>query len=654
MRIPFTNLFIEKRSTLKEPSQWMLDYFGKGKSSTGKPVNTETALTHTAVYACVRILSETIASLPLPVYERVERGKKKAKGHYLYEVLHDKANSEMTAFTFKETMMGHLLLRGNAFAELEYDGGGRVRGLWPLNPDKTKVDRLNGELVYVVTLPDGTQKTLHNSRVLHIVGMGFDGLRGYDPIRLMREAVGLGLAAEEYGGRFFGNGAKPGGVLEHPGSLNDESLKNLRNSWEEMHQGLDKQHRIAILEEGLTYKQIGIAPEEAQFLETRKFQVNEIARFFRVPPHMLGDLERATFSNIEHQSIDFVVHSIRPYLVRWEQAINTSLFGKEGQKKYFAEFTVDGLLRGDIKSRYEAYNTGIQAGFLNRNEVREMENRNPVDGLDEYLVPLNMANAEQEEEQPEERKIEKRSIENRQYISYEVRTNIAKSYQRVLRETKARIFKREEADIMRQAKKNLRDVETFSYWLSDFYREHEEYFSKQMLPVLMGLAEGIQSGVANEVNADKGLSTEHQQFVKDYLERMAHRHNGMSIKKLRQRIEKALEEQRDILEDLQDEFDTWQEERVEFESEEETFRFSNAVAKTSYILAGVVVLRWMADSDPCDFCASLDGKTVGVQGSFVKEGEPLEVNGKVLRPSSNIGHGPLHRGCQCSIVAEKE
>lgn len=220
-------------------------------------------------------------------------------------------------------------------------------------------------------------------------------------MRLAREAIGMALATEEYGARFFGNGAKPGGVLEHPGKLSKEAQDRLRTSWNEMHQGLSKQHRIAILEEGMSYKQIGIPPEDAQFLETRKFQLNEIARIFRIPPHLVGDLERATFSNVEQQSIDFVVHTIRPWLVRWEQAIKLKLFTPTERRRFFAEFVADGLLRGDIKSRYEAYAIGRQNGWLSADDIRELENMNPLpdDTGKVYLVPLNMVPADKVYEQ---------------------------------------------------------------------------------------------------------------------------------------------------------------------------------------------------------------------------------------------------------------
>lgn len=363
---------------------------------TGVNVTETSALRVTAVYACVRVLAETVATLPLVVYRRQKpRGKLRDPSHPLYTVLHDQANTEMTAMQLRETMMAHVLLWGNAYASIERDGAGNVVGLWPLLPDRTYVvrDDKTGKLVYITTLPNGEQVLLPWDQVLHIPGLSYNGIVGYSPIQCAREAIGLALAAEEFGARFFGNGARPGGVLEHPATLSDEAYKRLRSSWESMHRGLNNAQRLAILEEGMQYKPLTIPPEDAQFLETRKFQVTEICRLFRVPPHLVGDLERATFSNIEHQSIEFVVHTIRPWLVRWEQAINMKLLTPLERRRFFVEHIVDGLLRGDIASRYNAYAIARQNGWMSANDIRELENMNPIPGGDVYLVPLNMQDA---------------------------------------------------------------------------------------------------------------------------------------------------------------------------------------------------------------------------------------------------------------------
>lgn len=295
IRIPFTKRSVDVSFSTTDTG-WISRFFSGGKTATGVTVNEQTSLRATAVLACVKILSETIASLPLPVYKRLKpRGKERAPDHPLYHVLHDLANDEMTSFTWRETMESHIALWGNCYSEIEYDDMWRIRALWPLRPDRTYPERdpTTGRIIFKTTLSNGQGIILPQERVLHIPGLGFDGLKGYSNIAMAREAIGMSLAAEEYGARFFGNGANPGGILEHPGKLKEPD--RLREQWYEMHQGLSNQHRIAVLEEGMHYKQIGIPPEDAQFLETRKFQVTEIARIFRVPPHMIADLERATF-----------------------------------------------------------------------------------------------------------------------------------------------------------------------------------------------------------------------------------------------------------------------------------------------------------------------------------------------------------------------
>ena len=371
-----------------------------GRTTSGKTVNERTALQTTAVYACVRILSETIASLPLHVYRYTEGGKTKDKEHALYTLLHDEPNPDMTSFVFRETLMGHLLIWGNAYSQILRDRSGQVIGLYPLLPDQMSVHRSEkGKLYYVYNRyeednPNFQEKgsiVLSQEEVLHIPGLGFDGLIGYSPIALAKNAVGMTLACEEYGASFFSNGANPGGVLEHPGILKDPG--KVRDSWNAVYQGTRNAHKVAVLEEGMSYKQIGIPPEEAQFLETRKFQINEIARLFRIPPHMVGDLEKSSFSNIEQQSLEFVKYTLDPWVVRFEQALKKSLLLPEEKKTHFIKFNVDGLLRGDYQSRMNGYAIGRQNGWLSTNDIRKLEELNPIppeEGGDLYLINGNM------------------------------------------------------------------------------------------------------------------------------------------------------------------------------------------------------------------------------------------------------------------------
>lgn len=396
MKIPFLSKLFKSRD---KPQNY---YIGTdfrylfGPSTSGKLVNEFTAMQTTAVYACVRILAETLAALPLQMYCYTATGKERVYNHPLYHLLHDEPNPEMTSFIFRETLMSHLLIWGNAYAQIIRDRLGRVQGLYPLRPDKISVCRdSQGKIFYLYTKtsdenpnirPYG-QVALQKEEVLHIPGLGFDGLVGYSPIAMARNAVGMTMACEEYGASFFANGASPSGVLEHPGVLKDPS--KVRDSWNAVYQGSGNAHKVAVLEEGMKYQQIGIPPEEAQFLETRKFQLDEIARLYRIPPHMIGDLEKSSFNNIEQQSMEFVKYTLDPWVIRWEQAMQKALFLPEEKKQYFLKFNVNGLMRGDYESRMTGYSIGRQNGWLSANDIREMEDMNPVpdeEGGNLYLV----------------------------------------------------------------------------------------------------------------------------------------------------------------------------------------------------------------------------------------------------------------------------
>ena len=371
-----------------------------GGSTSGKAVTERSAMQMTAVYSCVRILAEAIAGLPLHLYTyKDDGGKEKAIGHPLYLLLHDEPNPEMSSFVFRETLMTHLLLWGNAYAQIIRNGKGEVVALYPLMPNRMTVDRdSSGQLFYSYQMNNTdapTMKTgtviLKPSDVLHIPGLGFDGLVGYSPIAMAKNAIGLAIATEEYGAKFFANGATPGGLLEYPGTVKDPD--RVRESWNKGFSGSQNAGKVAILEEGMKYTPISIAPEQAQFLETRKFQINEIARIFRVPPHMVGDLEKSSFSNIEQQSLEFVKYTLDPWVVRWEQSLSRALFTPEEKKRYFFKFNVEGLLRGDYQSRMNGYATARQNGWMSANDIRELENLDRIpaeDGGDLYLINGNM------------------------------------------------------------------------------------------------------------------------------------------------------------------------------------------------------------------------------------------------------------------------
>ena len=372
--------------------------FMLGSSTSGKSVNERSAMQITAVYSCVRILSEAIASLPLHLYKYTDTGTAKATDHLLYFLLHDEPNKEMTSFVFRETLMTHLLLWGNAYAQIIRNGKGEVLALYPLMPDRMNVDRdESGNIVYeyMVSQEDapinsGSTVKLSPHEVLHIPGLGFDGTIGYSPIAMAKNAIGLAIATEEYGSKFFANGATPSGILEFPGTVKEP--ERVRESWNKGFGGENK-HKVAILEQGMKYTPISISPNEAQFLETRKFQIDEIARIFRVPPHMIGDLEKSSFSNIEQQSLEFVKYTLDPWVVRWEQSIKRTLLLPDEKGVYFAKFNVDGLLRGDYQSRMNGYATARQNGWMSANDIRSLEQQDLIpdeEGGNLYLINGNM------------------------------------------------------------------------------------------------------------------------------------------------------------------------------------------------------------------------------------------------------------------------
>lgn len=669
-------------------------YFSRGlwTTATGLAVSPETALQTTAVLACVRVLSETLASLPLVLYRRLKpRGKERALEHYLYPILHDQANPEMTSFEFREVSMSHLATWGNSYANIEREGD-RVKALWPLRPDKMQVWRTSVGLMYKYQLPQsagGGTRLLSEYEVMHIRGLSPDGIVGYSPIQLARQAVGLSLAMEEFGARFFGNGAIPGAVLEHPGTLSDQAHKHLKESWEEEHQGLTQAHRFAILEEGMKIEKIGIPPEDSQFIQSRKFQVDEIARLYRMPPHMIQDLEHATFSNIEHQGIEFVVHTMGPWLGRWEPRLALSLLSLDERRQYFPEFLVEGLLRGDIATRFTAYAIGRQNGWMSANDIRELENQNPIEeGGDVYLVPLNMIPADElslpgpaGEPSGQARKMAfpkaaspvmslkdyaqllraraSEGIDNRASEAAErkkaakARLAVAKSYRRVFKDVGERSVKRELREIKQAAEKFLdkrAQTAEFEQWLREFYRDFPEILDELWSPTFFAIGEAIQALAAREVEAPVGLTPGLEECLRYHIERAAARHANVSLNLALNALRAGDGTSDALMEAVGD----WVERRPASFAAWESIRTSNLMAKATWFYAGAEGLEWIRlDENP--FCPSLEGRIIEMSDNcrgthFVLEGEEVPGRSDSLKPSWNVSTPPLFEGCECQIA----
>lgn len=378
-------------------SSRILEYLGGPAAVSGVKVNYETVLGIPAAYACNRVIAEAVAQLPLFTYERIQpRGRERAISHPTYRLLAEEPNPWMTSFQLRETAQGHLGFRGNFFAEIERaPRSGEPKALWPLRPDKMGKPEVSlaGTLMYPYTLPDGQPIMLPQNRVLHIRGLSDDGMWGYSPITLHREAFGHAIAAQEYGARFFGQGARPGGVLQAKGKLTKDGASRMKESWEAAHSGLSMSQRVAVLEEGVEWKAVGMTNEDAQFLETRQFSVAEIARIFRVPPHMIGDVERSTSwgTGIEQQTIGFVQYTLMPWLVRWEQQLHRDLFLPEEREQFYPKFVMAGLLRGDVAARTSMYTALFDRATLSPNDIRDLEDMNPIEGGDDYYYQTNMA-----------------------------------------------------------------------------------------------------------------------------------------------------------------------------------------------------------------------------------------------------------------------
>lgn len=413
------------QTPLSYPAEWLLDLFNGGRTNSGIRISEMTALQVSTVLACVNIISNGISSLPLHVFERMftndRPGKKLAFNHTLYDFLHSEPNPEMSSPTWRKTMAAHDLLWGNAYSEIQRSkSDNSIIAIWPRNPARTRPVRLTkpaqieGDLHPIGTLVYETNETMGDSPVhftdsldesspqrrivlaedmLHIPGLSLDGRLGQGIVYLAREAMGLALATEKYGGKFFGNGARPAGILTLPGTMDDVALENARRSWTEAYGG-ENAHRTAVLEPGMKYEKVGSNPDEAQFLETRKYQRNDIAAIFNVPPHMIGDLEKSARSNIEQSAIEFVLFTLTPWLTLYEAEFERKLFPKQGRSanKFFPMFDTRRLLYPDSESRSKFYAAGKQWGFLNTNDIREMENLNPVtDGSGEtFWMPYNM------------------------------------------------------------------------------------------------------------------------------------------------------------------------------------------------------------------------------------------------------------------------
>lgn len=459
----------------------------------GVRVSPETALLLPVIAACVTRLSFVTAGLPIRVYKEADDDSKVTdKKHEVYRLLATKKgrpNSWQTGWGFRQMLTMHLALRGNAYAEIITNNGGGIESLEPIHPDRVEPERLeNGRLRYKLrAMGDLPERFLTQDEVLHLRWMSSDGIEGLSPITLAAKSIGLAQAAETHGASLFKNGGRPGMVISHPNKLTLEAKEQMRAEWDKLYRGADKAHNVAVVDGVTTFHEIGITPEDAQYLETRKFQAEDIARIYGMPPHMVGIMDHATFTNIEHQSTEFIKYTMDPWLKEWEASVDRDLIIEED---YVFEHNVDGLLRGDSEARFNQYQIGLNNMIYTRNEVRKMENLPPVKGGDDFQQPLNMTPESSQQESPTEDSTEDQSEE-------------PQAFTRMLADASKRIASAELRELEKRAKHATADPEKFGAWVNEYYTgKYRDYVSQTVTPIyeafeVTGLNQAIQHVVVD-------------------------------------------------------------------------------------------------------------------------------------------------------------
>ena len=656
---------LERRAASPYVQSWLRgDDLPNAWGPGGQPVYEDGALGIAALYACVSRISEALATVPGHVYQRLEpRGRKRATGHWAYPRLHGAPNREMTAVNWREAMVGHVCTWGNAFSEIVRDQGDRPMAFWPLRPDRMKLQRdTAGQLWYVYRTADNQPRMFPARDILHFRGLSSNGIIGYNLVDLLQQSLGEAISTETYAARFWANGSTPGGILKTDAQLSPEAAQRLKESWEAAHRGAENAWRVAVLEDGVEWQTISLPMDSAQFMESRKFKRSEIAGVWNVPAHKIGDLEHATFSNIEHQNIDWVISTIRPWAVRFETEINRQVLRDD--PTYYFEFDLDGLLRGDLSSRYQAYNTGRMAGFLSANDIREKENLNPLPGQqgDVYWAPLNMTSAEDlanndtngNTGQSGARALERRAAGDGSAAN---RLRLGRRYRRLLVDAAQRIVRREIGDVRSAAERIMprRDALGFVAWADEYYRDTlPSAAERAMLAAVLTYAHTMYADAQAEINASGDeLPAELEQFLRAYVASFAQAWAGRSLGQLRQIVRQAIEDGEDPLDGITTRLDEWDERRADKTADVESTRITGAVTIWAWKRAGVRRIVWVAQgSKTCPYCQTLDGRTVGIEQNFLSDGEAFDAEDAdgPLTPTSDIRHPPAHGTCVCGLA----
>ena len=667
---------IKRNLSLSDSKSWssaLWNLYGTGQTESGVQVDEYSALNLSAVYAAINIISSDIATLPLGLFKTVKDKRKRITDHNSLQVLTYRSNPLMPSINFRKTSVAHVLSWGNMYAEIVRNDMGAVTSLWLLTPDRVTPKWKSGTMVYEINQGSAAPITLPRERVLHISGLGYNGFTGYSVISKAAESIGLSMASEKFGARYFGANTNMGGAIKYPRALGEEAKKNLAASLSGF-TGSDNSHRWMILEQGMEIEKLGFSPDDSQFLQTRQFQVPEIARWFNLPPHKLKDLTRSTFSNIEEQETEYVVSCLVPWLTTIEQNYNIQLLTeKEHKSGYYFKHNVKGLLRGSSTARADYYTKRFYLGTITPNEIRAFEDEDPLDTdyadktyIQMNLIPLEDIDKEPEpivqpalenppgeqppdgeEPEPDERsywrKILDRDaahvklIEHRSVIG---RDKVSARYYSLIRDAAERV-------ILKEAKAVSKNITNGKSWVNNFYKHMPEYIRKQMGGVLSSFQETIMDQAAGEVGINtEEILDESKTWINSYFDTYVNRHIGRSTGQIN-----ALMGEEDGSGLVAQRMDEWVEKRPEKIAIEESVRAGNAAAQFIFWSGGFSSVWRTRGAKTCPYCLELNGRKVkGGQAIFTagEEFEPKGANGP-MKMSGGISHPPLHQGCDCYI-----
>jgi len=619
----------------------------------GTQVSEKTALKYLTVFACVSLIAADLARLPLILYRRLsDNSKKREMDHPLYDILHNVTNPEMTSFQWREAGEGHCLLWGNHYSIIERSGLSRtIKALWPLdNPGGVEVKRnRNDKIIYKWRDNKNNENIMPKEKIFHVPGFGFNGIKGMSMIALAREAIGVGLAAEEFGARFFGDGMHLGGTITLDRDLGDAE-KDYKAALKKEYAGLGKSHGVLLLQNGEVYTPFKMPLEDAQYLETRNHQKIEICGMYHVPPHKIAiHGQNSNYNNLEQENASYVDSCLMHWLIRWEQCISHQLLTAEERRAgLFVEFLVEGLLRGDSQARSEYYNKIFQIGAITPNEIRAKENMNPIDGGDSSFVQLNLIPLDQAGEMPAsgDQSAGRSNLPMLENRSIHARDRITQQYYPLFLRASERIVDLEANAVKNKIKKfrKQRQKVEMEKWLNEFYNNLPEKIKREIGPVFQSFSEAIINESAAEIGIEPG-KIELKQFVTDYIETYSKRHASSSIGQLTALLRDEAAE----LDALEERVDEWSETRPEKIARNETTRAGNGIFQAVAFSVGLSTVWRIRGAKTCPYCRSLNGKRVRNGESFAKDGSelnPKDGNGP-MKIKGMKAHPPLHQACDC-------